>query len=242
MAYLYRHIRLDKNIPFYIGIGTDNNGFFKRAYNKRDRNQYWKRIVNKAGYEVEIIFNDITLHEACEKEKEFIKLYGRKDLGNGTLVNGTDGGEGLFNPSKAVRERISKDSRIRNSGEGNPMFGKCHTEETKIKIRESRIGKYTEKDSPNYKRNFSVEWRKKIGESSKGRNVGMKSGRFNGFVIAYKNGCIVGEYEGINDCSRKLNICQSSISLQLSGKYKHAKGYIFKRVSIMNKNEDKNNI
>lgn len=24
MAYLYRHIRLDKNIPFYIGIGSEN--------------------------------------------------------------------------------------------------------------------------------------------------------------------------------------------------------------------------
>ena len=29
MAYLYRHIRLDKNEPFYIGIGSDTN--FKRA-------------------------------------------------------------------------------------------------------------------------------------------------------------------------------------------------------------------
>ena len=26
--YLYRHIRLDKNEPFYIGIGTKNNAKF----------------------------------------------------------------------------------------------------------------------------------------------------------------------------------------------------------------------
>jgi hypothetical protein len=29
MAYLYRHIRHDKNEPFYIGIGSDNN--YKRS-------------------------------------------------------------------------------------------------------------------------------------------------------------------------------------------------------------------
>jgi hypothetical protein len=29
MAYLYRHIRLDTNQPFYIGIGKEDNG---RAY------------------------------------------------------------------------------------------------------------------------------------------------------------------------------------------------------------------
>ena len=31
MAYVYRHVRVDKNQPFYIGIGTDNN--YKRARN-----------------------------------------------------------------------------------------------------------------------------------------------------------------------------------------------------------------
>jgi hypothetical protein len=35
MAYLYRYIRLDKNKPFYIGIGSDNKGQYKRAYNKK---------------------------------------------------------------------------------------------------------------------------------------------------------------------------------------------------------------
>ena len=35
MAILYRHIRLDKNVPFYIGIGKD----IKRAYSKSNRNK-----------------------------------------------------------------------------------------------------------------------------------------------------------------------------------------------------------
>lgn len=36
-------------------------------------------------------------------------------------------------------------------GENNPMFGKHHTEETKIKIREKRLGKYIGEKSPTWK-------------------------------------------------------------------------------------------
>ena len=34
MAYLYRHIRLDKNKPFYVGIGDNDNNNYKRAHSK----------------------------------------------------------------------------------------------------------------------------------------------------------------------------------------------------------------
>ena len=65
MAYVYRHIRLDKNIPFYIGIGKEE----QRAYSKSNRNPYWKKITNKTDYVVEILFNDISYELAKEKEK-----------------------------------------------------------------------------------------------------------------------------------------------------------------------------
>ena len=78
MAYLYRHIRLDKNTPFYIGIGSDLK--YNRANSIKDRNIFWKRIANKTQYRVEIMLDDLSWEEACEKEKEFIKIYGRGDL------------------------------------------------------------------------------------------------------------------------------------------------------------------
>lgn len=89
---VYRHIRLDKNEPFYIGIGNE-----KRPYEKRRRNKYWQNITFKSNYKIDILFNDLTWEEACEKEKEFIRLYGRKDLSLGCLVNLTDGGDGTLN-------------------------------------------------------------------------------------------------------------------------------------------------
>jgi hemerythrin superfamily protein len=87
---VYRHIRLDKNIPFYIGIGKDTS----RPRNKKDRSNFWKNIIGKTKYIVEILFDNLTKEQAIEKEKEFIKLYGRIDLKTGTLCNMTCGGEG----------------------------------------------------------------------------------------------------------------------------------------------------
>jgi hypothetical protein len=51
--YVYRHIRLDKNEPFYIGIGTSE--YYNRARRKKGRNKIWHRIVDKTDYTIEII-------------------------------------------------------------------------------------------------------------------------------------------------------------------------------------------
>lgn len=106
MVYVYRHIRLDTNKPFYIGIGSDEN--YKRANNPWGRSQYWKNIISKTPYKVDIILDDLSWEEACEKEKEFIKLYGRVDIGEGILVNLTDGGEGVINRNKQTQHFIDK--------------------------------------------------------------------------------------------------------------------------------------
>jgi len=104
MAYVYRHIRLDKNEPFYIGIGNDNS--YKRAYNKYDRNYIWKNIINKTKYKVEIILDGLSWKEACEKEKEFIEMYGRIDLKTGSLVNLTSGGDGVIGRNPKTQHYI----------------------------------------------------------------------------------------------------------------------------------------
>lgn len=133
MAYVYRHIRLDKNEPFYVGIGNDVTN--KRAKERARRNEIWKKIVAKSDYEVEILFDNLTYEKAKLKEIEFIKLYGRIDLGNGTLANLTDGGDGTINPSQEVRDKISQVNKgrknsdalmnilINRKGQNNPVFG-----------------------------------------------------------------------------------------------------------------------
>tara|TARA_R110000868_G_scaffold401793_1_gene677457 strand:+ start:280 stop:951 length:672 start_codon:yes stop_codon:yes gene_type:complete len=139
MAYLYRHIRLDKNEPFYIGIGSDSN--YNRAYEiKKDRrNIVWSRIASKSEIEVEIMLDGLSWDNACEKEIEFIKLYGRIDNGNGILSNLTDGGDGTL--GLIVSEKTRKENSERFSGKGNPMYNKSHSKELIEQIRLKNIGK-----------------------------------------------------------------------------------------------------
>lgn len=92
MALVYQHLKPSGEV-FYIGIGISK----KRAYSKYGRNKHWSNTVNKYGYEVQILTNNINYEFAKEIEKNLISYYRRKDLERGKLVNMTDGGEGFLN-------------------------------------------------------------------------------------------------------------------------------------------------
>lgn len=134
MVVVYKHTRLDTDKVFYIGIGKD----ISRAYNKNNRSNWWKKVLSKSDYRVDIIFDDISYQEAIEVEKYLIRYYGRKDKGLGELVNMTDGGEGTETPTQHHIEAIIKSNKTRkytqetlekikkhcrNYGEKNGMYG-----------------------------------------------------------------------------------------------------------------------
>lgn len=139
MYYLYRHIRLDKNQVFYIGIGTipsdyilnqlgrTHKSFYRRAYDvKKSRNNYWKNVVNKTDYRIEIMFETDDIELIKEKEKEFIALY------KNTLTNLTDGGGGIesYKHTQETKEKISQTSK-----------GKKLSEEHKAKVNAAKLKK-----------------------------------------------------------------------------------------------------
>lgn len=230
MAYVYRHIRLDKNEPFYIGIGSDMTN--KRANERARRSELWKKIVAKSEYEIEILMDGITFDEAKLKEIEFIKLYGRIDLGNGTLANLTDGGDGLINRifTPEHRRKLSLS-----------QIGKKLSEEQKDKLRKYRVG------IPN-----SPETRLKISKANKGRVntpelmellinrkgkknpafgiTGAKCKNFKGFIQVFKNGVYLGKYEGIRHCAESFGVEATKVSAVINGRRNHTGGYIFKRI------------
>jgi hypothetical protein len=114
--FLYRHIRLDKNIPFYIGIGRKYDHYtsyekeYRRAFDINNRTKFWKHIINKTAYEVEILMESDDYTHLEQKEREFIKLYGRKNIGQGSLANLTDGGGGSlgYRFTEETKKRISE--------------------------------------------------------------------------------------------------------------------------------------
>jgi hypothetical protein len=183
MAYVYRHIRLDTNQVFYIGIGS--SPYYKRAKSKLDRNDFWKRIVNKTDYKVEILFDDLTKEEAIEKEIEFIALYGRSNLGKGTLCNLTNGGEGA---NTLILSDVSR-AKMSKSQMGNTKYllrttpqeeinkkislsnnGKIRTEEFKQKIKDYQL----KNGHPSLGRTQSNETREKISNTKEKFSVVQK--------------------------------------------------------------------
>ncbi len=89
---VYIHRKKNNREVFYVGIGNPD-----RPYQKAPtaRSVVWHRVVKKHGYSVEVIRTGLTRQEACDIEMDFIELIGRRNLGTGTLVNLTDGGEGV---------------------------------------------------------------------------------------------------------------------------------------------------
>lgn len=74
-------------------------------------------------------------------EERYIRL--AKGCGMG-LVNATDGGEGLNNPSSETRAKIG----AANTGEKSGMFGKHHTPEARAKASASLKGKFRGEKGP----------------------------------------------------------------------------------------------
>jgi group I intron endonuclease len=232
MAYVYRHIRLDKNEPFYIGIGFDDT--YIRANSKHSRSTFWKNIVNKTEYRVEILIDDLTWDEACEKEKEFIALYGRRNINNGILVNMTDGGEGSHGLVHSDESKM-KMSKSR-SGDKNHFYGKKHTKESIKKM------SYSGRGEPHYfyGKNLSQEHKDKISKANKGKKksaehilnmsksqIGKKSsGEHHNakLVLNLETGIY---YDCAKDASFALNMVQSTIRGFLNGSYKNKTNLIY---------------
>lgn len=194
MAYVYRHIRLDKNEPFYIGIGSDSN--YYRAYQiKSDRrNNVWNKIASKTDIEIEIMLDDLTWEQACEKEREFISLYGRIDKSNGILANLTDGGDGTIGiiVSEENRKKLSQ----RTKGENNPMFGKSISKES-IQKRLLKI-----KGRP--------AWNKGLKGVQKAHNCKI--------VLDFNTGVY---YESAKEAAEAINMKHSTLKSKLNGSNKN---------------------
>lgn len=227
MAHVYRHIRLDKNEPFYIGIGADDLG--RRAHDKKARrSEWWNRIVDKHGYIVQILFEDVSIEFAKEKEKEFIALYGRLDLGTGTLCNLTDGGDGISGWKAPIEtiQRMKQAAKIR----GTHML---NTPEVIAKRAESNRGK---KRTPEQCEKLSA-WQRGITRKREDvekmratkllpENVEKSRNQPNCKKVMCIENQVV--YRSAAEAARQLNVSRSAVSDCCLGRRDMTKGLTFK--------------
>jgi hypothetical protein len=208
-GYLYGHIRLDTNEMFYIGISLYNRtGKYSRAFNKRQRSIFWKNITAKTEYKVEIILDNLPKHSLLLEEPKYIKLYGRRDLGEGTLVNLTNGGEGVCGYKYRTKRVMAESQRL-------SMFGRKLSQETKDKISAKHIGlKYSQEHMDKLSHGAEI-YRKAMDVS-----VTQKS----------KNGDIVKIWDHINECT-SFGFSRSCIRVCCRGLRKYHRGFSWEYTS-----------
>ena len=124
--YVYCHRKKTDGKCFYIGKGTRD-----RYQSKLSRNQYWWNIVNKYGFETEILVNNISEQKAFELESYFCTQIGYENLCNIRTENGWGG----YTMSESTKEKLS-----------NALIGRFVSTETKQKISKSNTGKTRSKE------------------------------------------------------------------------------------------------
>lgn len=128
----------DGKIPFYVGKGSK-----KRAHShlrKSHSTQVNRKIakMRREGREPYVQFIPAPDDEhAKEMECLLIAMIGRRDLGLGPLLNGTDGGEGVCGISEETRAKLS----VSRKGKSPANKGKSSSDETKAKISAAKMGK-----------------------------------------------------------------------------------------------------
>lgn len=184
----------------YLGSGTK----IKELLKEGKRNLLIKEIIEFCSSE----------ELAYEREKYWIDYYNAVQDEN--FYNIKDGGQGLPpSQNKEIREKIRQKALERRTwqgdnnpghirakeliGEGNPFYGKHHTEETKEKIRQAALG-----------RKLSEETKQKIREHAPGKIK----------IKCIETGII---YNSLREAAREIGLKDATtISRYLQGKYNYA--------------------
>lgn len=133
--YVYTYV-ID-GVPRYVGKGVGGRWAAHRKADTRLGRTLRKRQQEAIEWIKPTIEHCESNEAAFLEEQRLIKLYGREDLGQGTLWNHTDGGEGSpgYRHSEEFKQRMAK--RV---GSNNPFFGRNHTAEAREVFRKTHLG------------------------------------------------------------------------------------------------------
>ena len=169
-VYEYRLPESEGGHTYYVGQGNYNRPYKSHPYRGHKRNTC---IKPKDKNQIVIIKDNLTEQEAKALEIELIDKHGRIDLGEGYLINKTDGGEGTngWIASEETKRKMSEAHKGNTHTEetrkklSESHKGNTHTEETKRKLSEARKGK----NNPNLAKSLPEDHRRKISEANKER-------------------------------------------------------------------------
>jgi len=181
---VYCHI--SPNNKVYIGITQQEPKQRWQGGNGYRKNLHFYSAIKKYGwnnFKHIILFDKLTKEEAEKKEIELIKQY-----------NSTNRKYGY------------------NIENGGTCVGKV-SDETKLKLRETRIGE----KNPRYRKPQSENQKKSL----------LEANSVEVYQINKNNGLIINKYDSIAIAAKKMNICYQSISKCCRNKCKTAGGFIW---------------
>ena len=151
----------------YIGSGTA----FKYAVKKYGKENFKKEIL-------QICENEEMAFEWEKVYIEQVKAY----KNNNNYYNISSGGKGGGNANLAgkteeelnvIREKLRNHFKERYKGEGNPFYGKKHSEETRKKLSAKAKLQCKGEGNPFYGKKHSIESKEKIGNFHKGNSYAL---------------------------------------------------------------------
>jgi hypothetical protein len=133
---VYFHKKKNTNEIFYVGKGRR-----WRQNQKNNRNKHWHNVVNKYGFDVCIVADNLTNKKACLLERFLISEIGLDYLVNYTL--GGEGSDGYKHTEESIakmrKRKFSEEhiEKLSNAKKTNPTMywlGKKRSQETIKKI------------------------------------------------------------------------------------------------------------
>ena len=216
-CYIYAHYKTNINEIFYIGKGTYvySGNKYRRAYTKNNRGKHWNNIIDKYGYYVEILFDNLTEKESLEKEIELITKYGRLDLTNGPLINKTIGGENGCDIGRSVSQYSKSGKFIKKF----KSINECS--------RESEINSSLINDCCSGKQKTSNNFIFRYSEDSFDK-YDIIDNRTKSICQYSLDGKFIKEHKSAKEASIELNLFSNHITNCCNGKANSVKGFIFR--------------
>lgn len=231
--------------------GKDGKGYAK--------NPIFGRAIEKYGWDNfthEVLIENISAEHADSLERLLIKAWKTQDIKYGYNIE--PGGEVHKEISEHTRKLFSERSKNfwnepgrkeefskKNTGCGNPFYGKHHTPRS-IELIKSHQPSFAGECNPNYGNKWSEEQKKSLSDKQKDRLKSMsieqrdrmiqhnkelnESKKIKVYQLS-KDGNIIKEWECIGDAARMLGLNAPNIIACLKGRQKTCGGYVWRYVN-----------
>jgi hypothetical protein len=212
--YVYAHIRKDNGDIFYVGKGSGD-----RLIQKKGRNNYWKNIVTKYGYQQIKLIENLTEKESFQKEIEYIAHYKSKGMCKANISFGGDGvkvekrwwGEAI---SKAQKGKIKPKGILSKSYKNLVSIDelkKLYIDENKNSVEIAKILNVSITTVCSRLKEFNLSTR--------------TAGRKKIPIVCVNDGNV---FSSIMDAARFYGVYRENIRKVLRGDYKHTNKLVFK--------------